>query len=114
MSLSAAVAEIADGSKVVLGHGAVTPNCVVEELVRQCDRFKQLQIFHLIYLGEAVHLVPGMEQHMRVCSPFLSGAAMRNAVREGRADFIPRHFSQVPMLFAEGGASDSSRCRRTV
>ena len=48
MSLSAAVAEIADGSKVVLGHGAVTPNCVVEELVRQCDRFKQLQIFHLI------------------------------------------------------------------
>lgn len=103
MSLSAAVAEIADGSKVVLGHGAVTPNCVVEELVRQCDRFKQLQIFHLIYLGEAVHLVPGMEQHMRVCSPFLSGAAMRNAVREGRADFIPRHFSQVPTLFAEGG-----------
>ena len=61
MSLSAAVAEIADGSKVVLGHGAVTPNCVVEELVRQCDRFEQLQIFHLIYLGEAVHLVPGME-----------------------------------------------------
>lgn len=103
MTLREAVAEIKDGEKLVLSHGAVTPNCVVEEIVRQKERFSSLRLFHLIYLGSPIHLEPGMERHMRVCSPFLSGRAMRDAVNEGRADFIPRHFSQVPSLFAPGG-----------
>lgn len=103
MTLSQAVEQIRDGEKIVLGHGAVTPHCVVEELVRQRERFRRLSIFHLIYLGEPLHLAPGMEQHFRVCTPFMSGPAMRAAVQEGRADYIPRHFSRVPALFDAGG-----------
>lgn len=103
MSLSEAVGEIKDGERLVLSHGAVTPNCVVEEIVRQKERFSSLKIFHLIYLGNPVHLERGMEQHMRVYTPFMSGKAMRDAVNDGRADFIPRHFSQVPSLFAPSG-----------
>lgn len=103
MTLSVAVAEIKDGEKIVLGHGAVTPHCVVEELCRQKERFHNLSIFHLIYLGDPIHLAPGMEQHFRVYSPFLSGPAMRKAVQEGRAYYIPRHFSRVPSLFEADG-----------
>lgn len=103
MTLADAVGQIKDGEKLVLGHGAVTPNCVVEEIVRQKERFSKLSMFQLIYLGDQVHVQPGMEQYMRVCSPFLSGKDVRNAINEGRADFIPRHFSQVPSLFEKGG-----------
>lgn len=46
------------------------------------------------HLWEQVYVQPGMEQYMRICSPFLSGKDVRNAINEGRADFIPRHFSR--------------------
>lgn len=49
MTLSVAVAEIKDGEKIVLGKTVPTPHCVVEELVRQKERFHNLSIFHLIY-----------------------------------------------------------------
>ncbi|MDO5017407.1 MAG: acetyl-CoA hydrolase/transferase C-terminal domain-containing protein [Porphyromonas sp.] len=104
MTLEAAVSEIKDGEKIVLGHGAVTPNCVVEELVRQKERYTHLSIFHLIYLGNPIHLERGMEKHFRVYSPFINGKAMRDAINEGRAEFIPRHFSKVPSLFFERGS----------
>lgn len=104
MSLSEAVAEIKDGEKIVIGHGAVTPNCVVEELARQRERFTTLKIFNVVFMGNPAHLERGMEKHMRLWAPFLSGKAMRDAVNEGRADFVPRHFSQVPSLFAPGGS----------
>lgn len=102
MSLSEAIMQIKDGERIVLGHGAVTPNCAIEELVKQKERFSHLSIFQLIYLGDPLHLAPGMEKHFRVCSPFISGKEARMAINEGRADFIPRHFSQVPSLFEKG------------
>ena len=101
-SLSDAVGQIMDNELIVLGHGAVSPACVIEELVRQADRFTNLSIFHLIYLGRPIHLAPEMKDHFRVITPFMSGKELRNAVSEGRADFLPCHFSKVPDLFLEG------------
>lgn len=101
-SLSEAVRQIQDNQLIVLGHGAVSPSCVIEELVRQADRFRNLSIFHLIYLGSPVHLTSEMKDHFRVITPFMSGKELRNAVSEGRADFVPCHFSRVPELFQEG------------
>lgn len=103
LTIEEAIQQLKDGERVVLSHAAVTPNYAIEELVRQKDRFTELSIFHLIYLGIPIHLAPELSEHFRVCSPFISGKEARQAVREGRADFIPRHFSQVPSLFAPKG-----------
>lgn len=103
-SLQDAVGQIQDNQLIVLGHGAVSPACVVEELVRQAERFRNLSIFQLIYLGEPLHAAPEMAKHFRIVSPFLSGKEVRAAIHDGRADFIPSHFSRVPGLFAEGGS----------
>ncbi len=104
LSVTEAIAHIKDGERIVLGHAAVTPNCLVEEIVRQKERFANLSIYQLIYLGEQVHLAPECADHIRVCTPFMFGAPVRAAVAEGRADFIPMHFSYVPSMFEEYGA----------
>ncbi|MDN4753129.1 acetyl-CoA hydrolase/transferase C-terminal domain-containing protein [Porphyromonadaceae bacterium W3.11] len=103
-SLEAAVSLIQDNEVIVLGHGSVSPGCVVEELVRQSDRFRNLSIFHLIFMGKPLHMAPEMKDHFRVISPFMSGKEMRAAMNEGRADFIPCHFSRVPELFEKGNS----------
>lgn len=102
LSLREAVEEIKDGEKLVLGHAAVAPHVVIEELVRQRERFQALQIYHLIYPYEPVHLAPGMEQYFRVLTSFITGKALRDAVGTERADFIPAHFSHVPRIFQRG------------
>lgn len=104
LSLSDAVGLIRSGDRLVLGHGAVSPVCLLEELVRQCERLDDVTIFQLIYLGTPVHLSPACEGHLRVVSPFLFGQEMRRAVAEHRADYLPIHFSYVPRLFEQGGA----------
>ncbi|KGL49544.1 acetyl-CoA hydrolase/transferase family protein [Porphyromonas cangingivalis] len=104
LSLSEAIAHVKDGEKIVLGHAAVTPNCLVEELVRQKDRFRDLTLFQMIFLGDPVHVAPECADHMRVVAPFVFGPQMRTAVSEGRAAYIPTHFSYVPSLFLPGGA----------
>ncbi|MDO5036158.1 MAG: acetyl-CoA hydrolase/transferase C-terminal domain-containing protein [Porphyromonas sp.] len=103
MTLERAVSHIKNGEKVVLGHAAVTPHIVLEEIFRQRERFSPLHLFHLIYMDEPLHLAPEMAQHFRVHTPFVSGAPMREAVWEGRAEYIPAHFSRVPRFFSKGG-----------
>lgn len=99
LSLPEAVNEIQDGERLVLGHAAVVPHIVIEELVRVKERFTNLHIYHLICMGEPLHVVPGMEQHFKVSTSFMVGRKMQEAVQSGRASYVPAHFSRIPALF---------------
>ena len=96
-----AIKTIKSGDNIVYGHGAGVPVSINEALVRNRANYKDVSIFHMIYLGDPIHLEPGMEKHFRVRSSFLD-AATRRAVREGRADFYPCYFHQLPTMFDIG------------
>ncbi len=96
-----AIRSIKSGDSVVYGHGAGVPVSINEALVRNKDNYRDVSIYHMIYLGDPIHLEPGMEKHFRVKTSFLD-AATRKALEEGRADFYPCYFHQLPAMFDIG------------
>ena len=52
VSLEKALSAIKSGDRVVVGHAAGEPVCLVEELVRQKDRLTGVEIVHMVPLGK--------------------------------------------------------------
>ncbi len=58
-------------------------------------------LYHILIVGDLPYLASGMEKHFKHKAFFIGGNA-RNAVNEGRAEFIPIFLSEVTMLFKRG------------
>ena len=100
VSAERALAAVQSGDRVVVGHAAGEPTPLVEELVRQKDRLRDVEIVHMVALGECRYCQRGMEGHFRHNSLF-AGRGSQPALAEGRADFTPVFFSEIPRLFRE-------------
>ena len=95
-----AISKIASGNRVVFGHAAGEPVVLVDELVKQKDSLKNVELVHMVPLTECQYCLPGMEKHFRHNSLF-AGAATRKSIREDRADYTPVFFSEIPRLFRD-------------
>lgn len=92
---------IKSGDHLVFGHCAATPDELVRALYEARHEYTGLKSFHMLYFGEPYHLRPEMLPHLKAYSNFLDKYS-RPAYREGRLEFIPCHFHEVPQLFSEG------------
>lgn len=99
----AAVRLIGRGKHIFVGSGAAEPITLVEALVAESTHFADNHIVHLLTLGPAPYVEPGYETSFRHNAYFI-GPNVREAVRDGRADYTPVFLSQIP---------DLMRCRRT-
>jgi len=95
-----AILNIKSRNRVVFGHAAGEPIVLVDELVRQKDRLTNIEIVHMVPLRECQYCLPEMEQSFYHNSLF-AGAGARQAIREGRADYTPVFFSEIPRLFRD-------------
>ncbi len=95
-----AILNIKSRNRVVFGHAAGEPIVLVDELVRQKDRLTNIEIVHMVPLRECQYCLPEMEQYFYHNSLF-AGAGARQAIREGRADYTPVFFSEIPRLFRD-------------
>jgi 4-hydroxybutyrate CoA-transferase len=96
-----AISRIPPAARIVLGHAGAEPCSLAKELAEQLSRFEGAQIAHMLALGECHYCQPGHEKHIRHRSLFV-GPGSRRAVAEGRADYVPVFFSEIPRLFREG------------
>ena len=96
-TLEAAIGRAQPGHNIFIGSGAAEPISLVEELVRQADRFDGNTILHLLTLGPAPYVEARYEQNFRHKALFI-GPNVRRAVHEGRADYTPVFLSQIPQL----------------
>jgi 4-hydroxybutyrate CoA-transferase len=96
-----AISNIKSGDRVVLAHCIGEPGVLVEEMLAQKERLSDVEIVHMVAMGKGEYAKPGMEKHFRHNAIFV-GAVTRDAVSEGRADYTPCFFSEVPRLFREG------------
>ena len=94
------VKPIRSGMTVFLHGAAATPHPLIEALAARAD-LENVRVVHLHTEGEAPYVAPGMEAAFRAVSLF-TGPPLRQAVAEGRADFVPVFLSDVPHLFASG------------
>lgn len=100
-SASAAVAQVKSGDRVYYGGNAAIPSALVRALAERRDELRDVQLNHVLLLGEDPLSAPGMEGHFRHNSLFV-GPADRAAVNDGRADYVPIFLHQIPRLFFDG------------
>jgi acyl-CoA hydrolase len=96
-----AVHLIPAGTRLLIGSGAAEPGRLVEALVTHGSHLADNEIVHLMTLGRAPYVQPGLEGRFRHTAFFI-GANVRTAVQEGRADFMPVFLSEIPLLIASG------------
>jgi acyl-CoA hydrolase len=92
-----AVRAIPRGRRILIGSGAAEPNVLAQALCQHGDHLADNEIVHLVTLGKAPYVEPGMEHRFRHTAFFI-GANVRAAVQEGRADFMPVFLSEIPAL----------------
>jgi len=100
-SLEEAVSVVKSKDRVYISGNAATPFKLVEALANRRDELHEVEITHVLLLGEDPLSRPGMEGHFRHNSLFV-GPADREAVNEGRADYIPVFLHEIPDLFYSG------------
>jgi len=100
VSAEEAVAAIRLGDRVYIHPGCAEPEILVEALVARASELSDVEIVHLMTMGSAGYVAPGMERHFRHNSLF-TGANVRSAIHDRRADFTPVFLSEIPRLFLE-------------
>jgi acyl-CoA hydrolase/GNAT superfamily N-acetyltransferase len=92
-----AVRRIPAGRRILIGSGAAEPRDLVEALVSHGQHLSDNDVVHLLTLGSAPYVQPGLEQRFRHTAFFI-GPNVRRAIHEGRADFMPVFLSEIPEL----------------
>jgi len=96
-----AVAAIQSGQRIYLQCAAATPEVLLEALVDRAAELHDVEVVHLHCEGPGPHLAPAMAGHFRHRALFV-GPNAREAINDGRADYVPVFLSDVPRLFESG------------
>jgi 4-hydroxybutyrate CoA-transferase len=92
---------IVGSSQQIFVHGAcATPAPLLEALCARTD-LADVKLYHLHTAGPAPFAASGREKEFRSVSLF-TGAPLRQAIAEDRADFVPIFLSDIPGLFLDG------------
>lgn len=90
-----AVGKIESGDRVAVGHACGEPQALVRALVARSAQLRNVEIIHMVAMGESAYAQPGMESSFRHNALFV-GRSTRKAVEEGRADYTPCFFRRFP------------------
>jgi acetyl-CoA hydrolase len=96
-----AVKVIKSGDRVYLHPGCAVPEILVDAMVGRAPELHDCEIIHVLSVGKAKYTEPEMASHFRHTALFI-GKNVRDAVNEGRADFVPVFLSEISGLFYSG------------
>jgi 4-hydroxybutyrate CoA-transferase len=101
VSPAEAVAGIRSGEQIYVHAAAATPSVLLDALVARAPELRDVKVVHFHIEGPGPHLAPEMAGHFYHRALFI-GPNARQAVNEGRAEYIPAFLSDVPTLFRRG------------
>lgn len=93
-----ALSVITSGNRVYVHGSAQTPTHLLKALEAQSHRLKDVELVFITVYGDICVDKPEYTGIFHINSMFVS-ASIRNAVAEGRADYIPVFLSEIPELF---------------
>lgn len=96
-----AVRIVKSGDTVFIPISSGAPQTLIPALVNRGRELEDVKIIHLSTLGPARYTDPEFEGHFRHIALFI-GENTREAVQQGRADYVPVFYHQVPGLFQRG------------
>jgi 4-hydroxybutyrate CoA-transferase len=95
-----AVSLVKSGNKIFISGNAATPFVLIKALAERKDELKDVEVNHVLLLGDDPLSKPGMEEHFRHNSLFV-GPADRDAINEGRSDYVPAFLFEIPSFFTK-------------
>ena len=98
MTAREAVSRIRSGNRVVIAHACGEPSYLVEAMVANAAAYRDVEIVHMVAMGQGEYCKPEYAENFRHNGIFLGGNT-RAAIAEGRGDFTPSFFFEVPRLF---------------
>ena len=90
-----ALSVVQSGQRVFIQGSACTPLYLLRELAKQKDRLQNVELISITLQGNIELANAGYEHAFHINSLFVS-EPIRQAVKEGRADFIPAFLSDIP------------------
>ncbi len=96
-----AAGHIKSGDNIVIQPGCAAPMELIKAMVNRKDELENVSLYHILIVGDLPYAKPGMEKHFKHIAFFIGGNT-REAVNNGRAEFIPIFLSEVPLLFKHG------------
>jgi 4-hydroxybutyrate CoA-transferase len=92
---------VESGDRVVFAHACGEPLELVDGLVARAGELRDVEIVHMVAMGKGEYAKPEFAESFYHNSVFV-GASTRDAVYQGRGDYTPTFFSEIPDLFLKG------------
>ena len=89
---------IKPGHRVYIHGGAATPTYLLDKLAERAEELWNVELVSISMQGRAAVMDPKYKSSFRMNSLFVSDN-VRQAVNEGRADYVPIFLSEIPILF---------------
>lgn len=96
-----AVKVIQSGDNVFIPISSGAPQKLIPAMVERGPDLEDVKVLHFSTLGPATYTDPKYEGHFRHIALFIGGN-VRQAVNEGRADYVPVFYHEAPALFKKG------------
>ena len=93
-----AVKQIKSGDRVVIAHACGEPSFLVDAMMANAAAYKGVEIVHMVAMGKGEYCKPEYAENFRH-NAFFVGGSTRKAVDEGRGDFTPCFFFEIPERF---------------
>lgn len=98
VSAQEALSVIQSNQRVFVHGSACTPLYLMRELAKQSHRLQNVELVSITVQGDIEVDKPQYKDSFHINSLFVS-ASVRQAVNEGRADYVPVFLSDIPDLF---------------
>lgn len=92
---------IKPGQRVFVHGGAATPHFLLRKLAERASALWNVEIVSISLQGDAVIADKKYKDNFRINSLFVS-QNVREAVNDGRGDYVPIFLSEIPILFRNG------------
>jgi acyl-CoA hydrolase len=92
---------IHSGDRIFVHGSAATPTFMLNKLAENAASFENVEVISISVFGDFKIAAPGFQKNFQINSLFVS-APLREAVKEGRADYLPVFLSEIPDLFRNG------------
>jgi acyl-CoA hydrolase len=101
LSAESAISRIQPGSHIFVGTACGEPQALTRALVEKGERIDDAELFHFLTLSKAPYAQAQFSYRFRP-NTFFIGPGTREALAEGRADYIPMMLSEIPRLIKSG------------
>ncbi|MFH1841565.1 MAG: acetyl-CoA hydrolase/transferase C-terminal domain-containing protein [bacterium] len=101
VSATEAMAKVESGNRVYIGAGCAVPHDLVAALSARAESLTDVEVIHILTVGAAPYIDRELAGHIR-CNALFVGYNVREAINEGRADYVPIHLHQIPRVFKDG------------